>query len=59
MSPRAFRVEGGRLVDPNGNPFLTLGVNHADETNLKYPRNVAVWRRVYRPNSSGNSSESI
>ena len=35
MSPRAFQVEGGRLVDPQGNPFLTLGVNHADETDRK------------------------
>jgi len=43
----AFRVENGRLLDPEGNPFLTLGVNHADETNLKYPRNVDVWRRKY------------
>jgi hypothetical protein len=48
----AFRVENGRLLDPNGNPFLTLGVNHADETNLRYPRNVEVWRRKYGSRAS-------
>jgi hypothetical protein len=48
----AFRVENGRLLDPDGNPFLTLGVNHADETNLKYPRNVDVWRRKYGSRAS-------
>ena len=48
----AFRVENGRLLDPDGNPFLTLGVNHADETNLKYPRNVDVWRLKYGSRAS-------
>src|SRR3954471_2767727 len=48
----AFRVENGRLLDPDGNPFLTLGVNHADETNLKYLRNVDVWRRKYGSRAS-------
>jgi hypothetical protein len=43
----AFAVRDGRLVEPDGQPFLTLGVNHADETNLKYPRNIDVWRRRY------------
>jgi hypothetical protein len=43
----SFAVRNGTLVDPEGNPFLTLGVNHADETNLKYPRNIDVWRRKY------------
>lgn len=44
---RTFTVRDGRLLDPSGQPFLTLGVNHADETNLKYPRNVEVWQRRY------------
>ncbi|MCW2507000.1 MAG: agarase [Modestobacter sp.] len=43
----AFAIRNGKLVDPDGRPFLSLGVNHADETNLKYPRNVEVWRGRY------------
>jgi hypothetical protein len=35
------------FVDPQGNPFFSLGLNHADETNLKYPSNFEVWRRRY------------
>ncbi len=42
-----FAIRNGRLVDPDGNPFLTLGVTHVDETNLKCPRNIDVWRRKY------------
>jgi hypothetical protein len=42
-----FAVRDGKLVDPAGEPFLTLGVNHADETNLKYPRTIDIWRRRY------------
>ena len=33
--------------DPDGQPFFSLGLNHADETNLKYPSNIDVWRRRY------------
>ena len=33
--------------DPRGEPFFSLGLNHADETNLKYPSNIDVWRRRY------------
>jgi hypothetical protein len=43
----AFAIRDGKLVDPDGKPFLSLAVNHVDETNLKYPRNVDVWRRKY------------
>jgi hypothetical protein len=43
----AFAIRDGKLVDPAGQPFLTLGVNHADETNLKYPHNIEIWRRRY------------
>lgn len=35
------------LVDPEGNGFITVGVNHADETNLKYPHNSGIWKRKY------------
>lgn len=42
-----FAVRDGRLVDPEGKPFLSLGINHADETNLQYPHNLDVWTRKY------------
>ena len=47
-----FRLErpaSGRwwLVDPDGIGFLSIGVSHAEETNLKYPNNLDVWRRKY------------
>jgi hypothetical protein len=46
-----FRVEQRegrwRMVDPEGRPFVSIGLNHADETNLKFPRNLDVWRQKY------------
>jgi hypothetical protein len=33
--------------DPQGDPFFSLGLNHADESNLKYLSNIDVWRRRY------------
>ena len=42
-----FAIRDGRLVDPAGQPCLTLGFNHADETNLKYPHNIDIFRRRY------------
>ena len=35
------------LVDPHGDPFFTVGLNHVDETNLKYPHNYEVWKQKY------------
>jgi hypothetical protein len=35
------------FVDPDGAPFFSLGVNHFDESNLKYPLTVGVWRSRY------------
>ena len=35
------------FVDPHGHPFFSLGLNHADESNLKYPSNIDIWRRRY------------
>lgn len=35
------------LVDPEGNGFITIGLNHADETNLKYPHNFDIWKSKY------------
>jgi hypothetical protein len=44
-----LRRTAGRwgFVDAQGNPFFSLGLNHADETNLKYPENIDIWRRRY------------
>lgn len=35
------------MVDPDGNSFLTIGLNHADESNLKYPHNREIWKQKY------------
>jgi hypothetical protein len=35
------------LVDPDGGGFITIGLNHCDETNLKYPHNLEIWRKKY------------
>jgi hypothetical protein len=40
-------ADGWAFTDPRGNRFFSLGLNHADETNLKYPSNIEVWRRRY------------
>ena len=46
-----FRLEKSQdrwwLVDPEGSAFITMGINHADESNLKYPHNWDVWKRKY------------
>ena len=46
-----FRVERANdrwwMVDPAGNGFLTIGVNHADQSNLKYDHNYDIWKRKY------------
>jgi len=46
-----FRVEKAAdrwwLVDPDGGAFITVGLNHADESNLKYPHNAEVWKKKY------------
>ncbi|MCW2803305.1 MAG: hypothetical protein QOF52_2437 [Propionibacteriaceae bacterium] len=46
-----FRIEqqNGRwwFVDPSGAGFLTVGVAHADDSDLKYLHNVDIWREKY------------
>jgi hypothetical protein len=46
-----FRIsqEDGNWVflDPSGKPFLSIGLNHADESNLKYPYNTPIWEQKY------------
>lgn len=36
-----------RFVTPDGEPFFALGLNHIDDTNLKYPQTIDVWRSRY------------
>ncbi len=47
-----FRLEkiDGRwwFVDPDGNVFIMLGVNHVTHTALKYPDNIHIWKQRYR-----------
>ena len=46
-----FRVQRvlGRwwFIDPDGNAFISLGVNHIESSALKYPDNVHIWRERY------------
>jgi len=46
-----FRLEkiDGRwwFVDPDGNAFIMLGVNHITHTALKYPDNIHIWKERY------------
>jgi hypothetical protein len=40
------------FIDPDGNRFFALGVNHIDPATLRYPENVHIWRDKY-----GNSMQ--
>ena len=46
-----FRVEQTPkrwwFVDPDGCAFLTIGVAHADDSDLKYPHNLSIWEDKY------------
>lgn len=46
---RVERASNGRwlFVDPDGGGFLTIGVAHADDSDLKYPHNLVIWNRKY------------
>jgi hypothetical protein len=52
-----FRLERASdrwwLVDPEGSGFMTIGLNHAEETNLKYPHNLDIWKTKYGLNMRG------
>ncbi|MFD9734654.1 agarase [Umezawaea sp. NPDC059074] len=41
------RDDRWRLRTPDGDPFLSIGVVHADDTNLRYPHNSAVFADRY------------
>lgn len=35
------------FIDPDGNVFIMLGVNHITHTALKYPDNIHIWKERY------------
>lgn len=35
------------FVDPDGQPFFSIALNHIDDTDLRYPHNVEVFERKY------------
>ena len=41
-----------RLMDPEGERFFSIGLNHIDPSTLRYPENIHIWREKY-----GNSME--
>jgi hypothetical protein len=46
-----FRVERAPdrwwFADPEGHAWLTIGIAHAEDSDLKYPHNVDIWRNKY------------
>ena len=36
------------FIDPEGNPFFSIGLNHIDSTGLRYPDNIHIWREKYQ-----------
>jgi hypothetical protein len=54
--PGFFRLskKQGRwwLIDPKGEKYFSIGLNHIDPASLRYPENIHIWRDKY-----GNSME--
>jgi hypothetical protein len=40
-----------KLEDPKGDPFLTIGLNHLDASNLRYSYNLRIWKEKYHSDS--------
>lgn len=51
MKPGFFSVGQRRghwfFLDPEGNPFFSLGMNHIDSATLRYRENGRIWREKY------------
>ena len=35
------------FIDPEGRPFISLALNHLDDSDLRYPHNVEIFERKY------------
>ena len=35
------------LIEPNQNPFFSIGINHIDPASLRYPENIHIWEEKY------------
>lgn len=45
---RTERIDGAWwLISPDGFGFITVGLNHLDDTDLRYPHNFDIWQRRY------------
>jgi len=50
LTQPAFTVDRRRrwqLRAPDGDPFLSVGIVHADDTNLRYPHNLTIYQSRY------------
>ena len=52
IQPDGFFTLGHRkdhwwLITPDGEPFFKMGINHIDPASLRYPENIAIWRKKY------------
>ncbi|MGY8717124.1 MAG: agarase, partial [Verrucomicrobiia bacterium] len=47
------------LLDPSGNPFFTMGLNHIDPASLRYPENIDIWREKYNGSTIKWIEESV
>jgi len=45
----SLKKRNGRwwLIDPSGNPFWSIGINHVDPASLRYSESVNVWNERY------------
>lgn len=52
LEPDGFFTLGQRdgrwwLIQPNGEPFFSIGLNHIDPASLRYPENIHIWQEKY------------
>lgn len=64
VRPKGFFTLGQRkdhwwLIDPAGQPFFTMGLNHIDPASLRYPENIDIWREKYNGSTIEWIQESV
>jgi len=64
LQPEGFFTLGQRkdhwwLIDPTGQPFFTMGLNHIDPASLRYPENIDIWREKYNGSTIEWIQESV